>query len=769
MKKGFKRFLCFFVAFALLITSGAFGYNKAQAKKAPKLGAKMVTVKVGKTKKVAVKNLAKKVKVSVKVKKKAIAKVTFKKNKLVVKGKKAGSTKAIVTVKAGKAKIKLYLTIKVKASSTSTTTTAPATTAAVATKPAATTTSNAPAAPVAPATTAAANVPSTEAPADDATEAPAEETEAPADETPFPTAVVYVTTEPITDVLSPYDDESNIAETATEKTLPDGSVIEIKDNGIMRSELTSQDLIKDYMGQGINLGNTLEASLSFGDRATATDPTQFETAWDAPVTTQEIIDGIHSYGFNTVRIPVSWSSMMDDETYEIDPKFVSRVETVVNYCLNNGMYVILNDHFDYGWWSEFGQEDEAWVEKAWSRYEKMWTLISEEFKDYSDHLIFEGANEELGTRLVNPIDENGYENATRSDLTATDKEFCYELTTKINQKFVDIVRASGGNNTTRHLLIAGFNTDIDSTSNDLYVMPEDIEDNGNTKLSISVHYYTPWAYCGDGQTGTKWGTEDQHQEMKDQFNKMTKFTDEGYGVMIGEYGVCVPQHENVIDFFSELIKCCDNLGYLPVLWDTVGMYYDRDKCRIRYSDVAELFNTVTGAEGDTSAPNTTGPVEYNLELIPSEDLKEDDLIFSWTGKWYKNGGDNLVGDDRSEKVESEDVSKFIITESCSDEEAFLPNSWGYRVHLKLDWNKYENPYVFCTFADGQDFFAVGDMELGTVNKLNGTPTDTVVVPYADHTVNAVNLPVANLLQNGYLVLTFKNKPTVTGIYVYDVK
>ena len=169
--------------------------------------------------------------------------------------------------------------------------------------------------------------------------------------------------------------------------------MKVKDNGTMRKDLSTQYLIKNEMGTGINLGNTMEATKASGEIDNFKEATDFEQAWSAPITTQKYIDSVHSYGFNTIRIPVAWSSMISkDGSYTINDKMLGRVEEIVNYALNNGMYVIINDHYDYGWWGMFGASDESLRARAWKKYEAIWTQISERFKNYSDHLIFESAN-----------------------------------------------------------------------------------------------------------------------------------------------------------------------------------------------------------------------------------------------------------------------------------------------------------------------------------------------------------------------------------------
>ena len=110
------------------------------------------------------------------------------------------------------------------------------------------------------------------------------------------------------------------------------------------------------------------------------------------------------------------------------------------------------------------------------------------------------------------------------------------MANKINQKFVDIVRSTGGNNAYRHLLIAGYDTNIDKTCDDKFKMPTDTAENGTTKLSVSVHYYTPWDFCGDGGSGIY--TQKDKEATETYFTKMDKFYNAGYGIIMGEFSVC---------------------------------------------------------------------------------------------------------------------------------------------------------------------------------------------------------------------------------------
>ncbi len=520
-----------------------------------------------------------------------------------------------------------------------------------------------------------------------------------------------------------WNDQSNIGEEHKVTIKGTGTEMTVKDNGSMRTELSSQYLAQNEMGAGINLGNTMEAIMPLEEtevvkntkyKATAKE---CEQIWGAPETTQEYINEVHSYGINTLRIPVAWSNAdMDDGTYTIKEEYLGRVEEIVNYALNNGMYVIINDHWDNQWWGQFGaikykeivdedgdtvkepvvDENDEYVPdtevraKAWARYESYWKQIAERFKGYSDHLIFEGANEELGTRLADPIGKSGYAVGNDSTEQAMDgymtEDEKYETANKINQTFVDIIRKSGGNNASRHLLIPGYDTDIDKTvdaehtvtvtdkdgtaikdekGNDVkkkvgnrFVMPTDLEANGKTKLFLSVHYYTPWDFCGDGGTG-KYTTTDQKKTTK-YFESLKKFSDDGYAIIVGECGICNPGGvmSSVTQWMHDTFTEAQKVSAVPVLWDT-GAYFDRKKPAMIYKDIADFYNTINDAHGDASMTKMTGgDPNASTETTVGKYIDQDlwgktgihAYLFFQTSTWdYRNNFKpfSLAGSDRT--------------------------------------------------------------------------------------------------------------------------
>ena len=331
------------------------------------------------------------------------------------------------------------------------------------------------------------------------------------------------------------------------------------DSSAMR-DMTTQELIED-MGLGINLGNTFEAT---GSWVGGTTVSAFERCWGSPIITEEMIKGIKDGGFGVVRLPANWSNLMSDD-YTISPEFDARIHEVVDWILDNDMYVILNMHHET-WIADMPTNEEECL----THYSRLWEQITESFKDYDDHLMFESLNEEGGWDSV----WNQYGSSTEGKAEA------FGYLNKLNQTFVDIVRASGGNNKKRHLLIAGYYTNIEHTCDELFVMPTDPEN----RLAVSVHYYEPStltileADADWGKAKTDWGSESDIAKLNSLLDLMkTTFTDKGIPVIVGEYG-CFGKNKTQEVKRAYMVDVCRETyirGMLPVLWDTQNTFYNR--------------------------------------------------------------------------------------------------------------------------------------------------------------------------------------------------
>ncbi len=504
--------------------------------------------------------------------------------------------------------------------------------------------------------------------------------------------------------------------------------IETWDSGYMRKDLTSLELV-NLMGNGTNLGNTMEA---YGHISLGTDApvSSYETLWGQPVTTQEMITAMKAAGFDSLRVPVAWTNMMDYESkdYTINEAYLDRVEEIINYAINADMYVVINDHWDGSWWGMFGSATEETRDQAMEIYISMWTQIAERYKEYSDYLIFESANEELGNRL-NDID-------VAKDSGTLSEDECYELTNKINQTFVDTIRGTGGNNTQRFLLIAGYNTDIQKTCDDRFIMPTDT---AKSKLIVSVHYYTPWGYCGTTSLG-RWGTKRNYGEQNTMLEMMSKFTEAGYGVIIGEYAV-LPKDDgsikdNTCDYLNNFLDNCDLYGYCPMLWDCSSFFVRKD-LGFFDKDIENLFlersytaqSSMTEEEIKTAAQTAIEAAEANA-ISKFEESAIDPADADTAAAWIMfNSGDwsimYSVGDDYDPDSKTDGVI-------ATDVEVTGPGTYTVGLDFTGTDAGFANGTAFCSLAIGYGeilypgyIITITDLQVnGESYPLTGTPYTT---------------------------------------------
>jgi endoglucanase len=354
--------------------------------------------------------------------------------------------------------------------------------------------------------------------------------------------------------------------------------------GAMR-DITTLELVNE-MGIGINIGNTLEAC---NTETTYETIANYETSWGSPLLTEAMIKGYKDAGFGVVRIPVAWSNLMSED-YTIHPDLMNRVEEVSDWVIANGMYAIINIHWDGGWWTNFQSEETR--EESFKKYTRIWEQISERLKDKSDYLMFESLNEELGfDQLWNRYNPND-----------PGKPNAYALGNEINQIFVDVVRASGGNNAERHLLIAGYNTDIDLTCDPLFLMPNDPAN----RMAVSVHYYTPSTFAildadaSWGKAQTTWGSQSDIDQLEHYMAKMEEtFVAKGIPVIIGEYGCAAPKNkttEEILKYNTAVCKSIYEHNMCPVYWDVAtGSLYERSLQMWIDQDLVDQFHAIEAA------------------------------------------------------------------------------------------------------------------------------------------------------------------------------
>ena len=286
------------------------------------------------------------------------------------------------------------------------------------------------------------------------------------------------------------------------------------------------EAILEDMGLGWNLGNSLDATGGSG--------LDTETSWSNPKTTQALIDKVKSLGFNTVRVPVSWGKHVSGDNYTIDSAWLARVKEVVDYCYKNDMYVILNIHHDTKSSASASGAGYYPRSSAYSSSEKfvtsVWSQVSEYFKDYDYHLIFETLNE---PRLIG----TGYEWWFNKWSIPSEVKDAIDCINKLNQKAVDTIRNTGSNNRGRLIMCPGYDASLDGATVSGFKLPTDISGNKN-RIAVSVHAYSPYNFAmnvGSGSTSTY--TSSIKNELRDLFSTLkSNFRDKGIPVVIGEFG-----------------------------------------------------------------------------------------------------------------------------------------------------------------------------------------------------------------------------------------
>ncbi len=312
--------------------------------------------------------------------------------------------------------------------------------------------------------------------------------------------------------------------------------------GEMRN-ISSAELVAE-MGAGWNLGNTMDAEGG-------------ETAWGNPVTTKEMIDEVCSAGFNTLRIPTTWNGHMGEAPeYTVDSQWLNRVEEIAGYALENNMYVIINTHHETDWIKpQYDGLDGVKVQFA-----ALWTQIAEHFKDYGDHIIFEGLNE---PRIVGG--ENEWSGGTEEGR---------DCLNQLNDVFVETVRKTGGNNETRTLLITTFAAQPVASAINAITIPDD------EYIGVSIHAYTPYRFTYDS-VGESWNTamfdDSCSTEIDYLFDSLNNtFVSKGIPVIITEYGSVskmidkdwyISNTDEVVKWVSHYIGTAEKYDIPCIWWD----------------------------------------------------------------------------------------------------------------------------------------------------------------------------------------------------------
>jgi len=321
------------------------------------------------------------------------------------------------------------------------------------------------------------------------------------------------------------------------------------------------------MKVGWNLGNTLDSysggSYDAGWIETSGDgsPSSYETAWGNPVTTKAMIEEIKARGFGAVRVPVTWGSHINADG-TIDEAWLTRVETVVGYVLDSGLYCIVNVHHDTG------ADSSSWLKASSvglaareAKFQRLWARVALRFRDRGERLLFEGFNEILD-------DKSSWGSPSADSLAVVNQ---------LNQLFVDTVRATGGNNSGRVLVVNTYAASTAKPMLDGFVLPTDTIDN---RLIVELHDYSPTDFAWQQEnvswatTRDTWGGTSDVAALRAIFDRVyARFGAKGIPAIIGEFSTCNKNNTaERIEHATEYVSYAKTKGITCFWWDEGGTF-----------------------------------------------------------------------------------------------------------------------------------------------------------------------------------------------------
>ncbi len=344
------------------------------------------------------------------------------------------------------------------------------------------------------------------------------------------------------------------------------------------------------MAPGLNLYNTLDAVCWWCDEHNGLES---ETVWGQPYTTPEMIAAIAERGFKSIRIPVTWFNHMGPApTYTIDTEWMDRVEEVANYAFDNNLYVIINIHHD----DLHDDQQGSWLIPTYEKQDEVaeqiyivWTQIANRFMEYGDYLIFETMNEprEVGS----PNEWNGGTQEHR------------DVVNVLNQSAVDAIRAAGGNNATRFIMIPQVTATPWAAIQDLEIPNDD------PNIIVSAHNYNPYRFCLEEPGVSSWGTTSEKNTLRNEIKEISDhFVKNGRGVVLGEWGALDKNNLSArLEYYGVFAEACKEEGITPMAW-----FYSFNRNNLTW-ETPELEDKIL----DAFAPDTDPPLGGLKEIDDS--------------------------------------------------------------------------------------------------------------------------------------------------------
>lgn len=323
-------------------------------------------------------------------------------------------------------------------------------------------------------------------------------------------------------------------------------------------------MLIDQMGFGWNLGNSFDVI------------SRDKTSWGNPLPTKAMIDLVANSGFKTLRIPVTWGFHQDEnEPFTIESDYLQQVQDVVDYGMENDMFVIINVHHDDDWVQLFEEEKDYVL----ARLSSLWEQVAMHFKGYDEHLIFDILNE---PRLKDtPLEWTGGNAQSRAILNE------YHIAS------VAAIRNTGGNNTSRILMVSTYAAStLEGPMNDLEIP------NNDPNIMVSIHTYFPFYFTLDENGASTWGTSDEKIALDTELERIYQkwVIEEGRTVILGEWGAINKNNLNArIEYASYYASAAKKKGFVPIVWDDGGNFrlQNRNNTSWQYPEIVEaILNSV---------------------------------------------------------------------------------------------------------------------------------------------------------------------------------
>lgn len=481
-------------------------------------------------------------------------------------------------------------------------------------------------------------------------------------------------------------------------------------------DITSQMVI------GWNLGNSLDST---NDNLTMdSSPKKFAMAWGNPEPTKELIEAVKNGGFNTIRIPTTWYQHLyldeSTNTYKIDTKWLAYVKQFVDYAYDMDMFVILNVHHEN--WVNVAKFTDETYNDASKKLNDIWSCLAETFKDYDQHLVFEGMNE--------PRETNNPSNSEWGDGDANS----WNYINRLNKVFVDAVRGQGSSyNKERLLMLPGYHAGNSVSTVRAIEIPEN---SGN--VALSVHAYNPYFFCMDTSNmanhiypGASGYGSDYKTELQTMFNSYKSIiAEKNVPIVMGEFSASdFNNTESRINWAKDYLSMAKDAGIPCVLWDNNVVADGNSDNGEAHGYIYRLTNTwypnsapVIAAMMDTVGVSDYNLPEYKEYVAPEFSWDNVKIGDDWIELYYNKDGNALTAwtpDKVSgwQQYLNEDYMYAMVFDAMIDPAIVAQTSNNGWYYILSDNDLNSDFVLYYTYEDIKKVFDSNSADIGSISDL----------------------------------------------------